>query len=82
MTRVADALHERGLITRTASEHDRRRTMLRITPSGEALVRALLPLTTAITRDIFGDLTPAARRTLLEQLRALTLQIDRNGPAR
>jgi MarR family transcriptional repressor of emrRAB len=82
MTRVADALHERGLITRTASEHDRRRTMLRITPAGEALVRALLPLTTAITRDIFGEMTPAGRRTLLEQLRALTLQIDRNGQAR
>src|SRR5580704_12329057 len=59
MTRVADALHERRLITRTASEQDRRRTMLRITPSGEALVRSLLPVTTQITRTIFADVPVA-----------------------
>jgi MarR family transcriptional repressor of emrRAB len=80
MTRVADALHERGLITRTASEHDRRRTMLRITPAGETLVRALLPATTTIVREIFGDMPQANRLVLLEQLRALTAQIDRRTP--
>jgi len=82
MTRVADALNERGLITRTASEQDRRRTMLRITPEGEALARSLLPTTVAITRDIFGDMPQSARKALLDQLRALTVQIDRNGQSR
>jgi MarR family transcriptional repressor of emrRAB len=77
MTRVADALHERGLITRTASEQDRRRTMLRITPAGESLVRSLLPVTTAITRTIFADLSISSRKELLEQLRMLALHIDR-----
>ena len=82
MTRVADALHERGLITRTASEHDRRRTMLRITPSGEALVCSLMPTTSAYIRSIFGEMPEAARHELLEHLRALTAQIERFEPSR
>jgi MarR family transcriptional repressor of emrRAB len=81
MTRVADALHERGLITRTASEHDRRRTMLRITPAGESLTRALMPTTTAIIHSIFGDIPPTSKHALLEQLRTLATQIDRREPA-
>jgi MarR family transcriptional repressor of emrRAB len=82
MTRVADALNERGLITRTASEQDRRRTMLRITPAGEALARSLLPTVVGITRDVFGDISQSNRRALLEHLRALTAQIDRHDPSR
>jgi MarR family transcriptional regulator, negative regulator of the multidrug operon emrRAB len=77
MTRVADVLYERGLITRTASEQDRRRTMLRITPAGESLVKSLLPVTTEITRTIFTDVPTANRRVLLDQLRTLAGQIDR-----
>ncbi len=78
MTRVADGLLERGLITRIASDEDRRRTILRITPAGEALARALLPATTARTRAIFSDLAPPERRALLEQLRAIIVRIDRD----
>jgi MarR family transcriptional repressor of emrRAB len=76
MTRVADALYERRLITRTASEQDRRRTMLRITPTGETLVKSLLPVTTEITRTIFADVPVASRAVLLDQLRTLAAQID------
>jgi MarR family transcriptional regulator, negative regulator of the multidrug operon emrRAB len=77
MTRVADGLCERGLITRVASEEDRRRTIIRITADGEALARSLLPDTTARTRAIFTGMPPAARRALLGQLRAIITQIDR-----
>lgn len=80
MTRVADGLYQRGLITRVASDEDRRRTILRITPAGEALARALLPATTARTRAIFRDIAPPARRALLEQLRAIIASIDRQTP--
>jgi MarR family transcriptional regulator, negative regulator of the multidrug operon emrRAB len=82
MTRVADALNERGLITRTASEQDRRRTMLRITPAGEALARSLLPTVVGITRGVFGAIPQSNRYALLEHLRALTTQIDRHDPSR
>jgi len=76
MTRVADGLYERGLITRVASEEDRRRTILRITPAGEALVRALLPETTERIRRIFADMPQPVRQGLLEQLRAVVVRID------
>lgn len=76
MTRVADGLFERGLITRVASEEDRRRTILRITPSGEALVHRLLPSTITYTRRIFADHSPEGERALLEQLRTLIAGID------
>jgi MarR family transcriptional regulator, negative regulator of the multidrug operon emrRAB len=82
MTRVADALSERGLITRTASEHDRRRTMLRITPQGEALAYSLMPLVLGITHGAFGDMSASGRHTLLDSLRALTVQIDRRDRSR
>ncbi len=88
MTRVADGLYERGLITRIASEEDRRRTILRITPSGEQLALALLPQTTAHTHAMFENMPHTERAALLEQLHALIVQVDRcsqpaveNGPA-
>jgi MarR family transcriptional repressor of emrRAB len=77
MTRVADGLHERGLITRVASEEDRRRTILRITPAGEALALALLPQMTAQTRALFEPTSAAEREALLLKLRALIVQVDR-----
>jgi MarR family transcriptional repressor of emrRAB len=76
MTRVADALSERGLITRTTSEQDRRRTMLRITPAGEALARSLMPLAVGIVHEVFGDMPSSGRRSLLDLLRTLSVQID------
>jgi MarR family transcriptional repressor of emrRAB len=84
MTRVADALNERGLITRTASEHDRRRTMLRITPEGVAMANSLLPIVNGIVRGVFGDIDmpQSNRRALLDHLHALTAEIDRHDPSR
>jgi MarR family transcriptional repressor of emrRAB len=82
MTRVADALSERGLITRTTSEQDRRRTMLRITPAGEALARSLMPLVLGITHGVFAGMPSSSRRALLDLLRSLTVQIDRRDPSR
>src|SRR6202142_760364 len=43
MSRISDALVNRGLITRVSSVHDRRRLILRITEEGALFVRQLLP---------------------------------------
>jgi MarR family transcriptional repressor of emrRAB len=77
MTRVTDGLFERGLISRIASDEDRRRTILRITPAGEALVHQLLPGTHARLREIFGDMPPGERQGLLAQLRGILGRLDR-----
>jgi MarR family transcriptional regulator, negative regulator of the multidrug operon emrRAB len=79
MTRIADSLEQRGLIRRVACDADRRRTILRITSRGEALVRALLPETAGRTKAIFRNLPQSARRALLTQLRSIITQIDRHA---
>ena len=43
MTRIANALVKRKLITRSASEQDRRRVMIRITAAGRRFVQKMLP---------------------------------------
>ena len=43
ITRITDQLVARGLIRREASEQDRRRTILQVTPEGEAVVRSIVP---------------------------------------
>lgn len=81
MTRVADGLCARGLITRVASEQDRRRAILRITPAGEALARELLPQTAADIRSLFEPMLPGERLMLLEQLQSLLARIDDRAQA-
>jgi MarR family transcriptional repressor of emrRAB len=76
MTRIADALYQRGLITRVPSERDRRRTILRLSAAGEALVRKLLPEAAQRTAAIFEGMSESARTQLLEQLRVLISGID------
>jgi MarR family transcriptional repressor of emrRAB len=43
ITRITDQLVARGLISREASEHDRRRMVLQVTPAGESIVRSVVP---------------------------------------
>lgn len=77
MTRIADALHQRGLITRVACERDRRRTNLRLSATGEALVREMLPEAARRTEAIFEGMSESSRVQLLEQLRLLIASIER-----
>jgi MarR family transcriptional repressor of emrRAB len=77
MTRVADALLERGLITRIASDADRRRMVLRMTPAGVALVQEYLPHAVTRVQSLFADLRPEERARLLQQLKNVCVQVDR-----
>jgi len=76
MTRIADSLLERGLITRAPSDEDRRRMLLRITPNGEALVRQLMPITVGRMRALFGDMPAAQLQQQLLQLKHLCCRLD------
>jgi MarR family transcriptional repressor of emrRAB len=71
ITRIADGLVERGLITRLPSTADRRCVTLRLTRRGEALVRTLLPKVSERTRRTFGWLSPAEVGELTGQLRRI-----------
>lgn len=76
MTRIADGLLQRELITRTPSDEDRRRTLLRITAPGEALVRELMPKSTARTHALFGHLSAAERQQLEHLLQDVCARLD------
>lgn len=77
MSRISDALVERGLITRVSSVHDRRRMVLRITDEGEEFVRQLLPKLHLPLRRLLQDFPEAEQRQLAAQLKRLGAELDK-----
>ena len=69
ITRISDALVERGLITRVLSEQDRRRMVLRITAKGAALLHEFFPQTSAQARAAFACLSQQEMGQIIAQLR-------------
>jgi MarR family transcriptional repressor of emrRAB len=76
MSRISDALVSRGLITRVASLHDRRRMVLRITAQGEEFVRQLLPILHVPLRRMLQGFPEAEQRQLVAQLKRLGSELD------
>ena len=76
MSRICDALVERGLITRVASAHDRRRMVLRVTEQGEELVQRLLPAMWLGLRELYGDLSDQEQRQLIGLLKEVGVRLD------
>jgi MarR family transcriptional regulator, negative regulator of the multidrug operon emrRAB len=76
LTRITDVLVERGLITRSTSGEDRRRTLLGITPSGEALLRELLPRMADYTNLLFRGFSSEDKTQLLADLKRLLGALD------
>lgn len=77
MSRICDALVGRDLITRVLSAHDRRRMVLRITATGEALVEALLPEMFALVRNALKDFSETEQRQMTAQLKRLGPNFER-----
>lgn len=80
MTRIANALVKRGLITRGASEEDRRRVLIRITPAGRRFVQKLLPPLFPKVRAAFANFSDTDKRSLSRLLRKLAANLDQVGP--
>lgn len=76
MSRISDALVERGLITRVSSLHDRRRMVLHITEEGEEFVRQLLPKLHLPLRRLLQDFPETEQRQLAAQLKRLGAELD------
>jgi MarR family transcriptional repressor of emrRAB len=81
MSRISDALVDRGLITRVSSVQDRRRMVLRITEQGEAFVRQLLPKLFVPLRELMKDFPEPEQRQLVAQLKRLGAAVDQLGVA-
>jgi MarR family transcriptional repressor of emrRAB len=71
MSRISDALVERGLITRVSSVADRRRMVLRITDAGEKFVRELLPKLHLSLRRTLQDFPESEQRLMCTLLKKL-----------
>ena len=77
MTRIANALGERGLIVRAASEQDRRRVSMRITVAGRRFVQAMLPTLFPRVSGMFHGFTDHECRQFGRLLRKLAGNLDR-----
>jgi MarR family transcriptional repressor of emrRAB len=80
MTRIANALVKRGLITRGASAEDRRRVLIRITPAGRRFVQKMLPPMFPRVDAMFENFTETDKRNLSRLLRKLANNLDQLDP--
>lgn len=82
MTRIANALVKRGLITRGGSEEDRRRVLIRITPAGRRFVQKMLPPMFPRVATMFAGFSDTDKRHLDRLLRKLAGNLDQLGENR
>lgn len=76
MTRIADALVKRKLVTRTPGAQDRRRIELRITPAGRRFVGTLLPQLFPILKTAFSELDDHDKRVFQALLQRVIVAAD------
>lgn len=76
MTRIGNALVQRGLISRGASATDRRCVLVRITAAGRRFVQKLLPPLFPRVEAMFDGFSTAERRQLDRLLRKLARNLD------
>ncbi len=81
MTRITNALVKRGLITRSASEADRRRVLIHITAPGRRLVQKVFPSMFPRIDSVFAGFNDADKRHLDRLLRKLAHNLDQLNEA-
>lgn len=82
LTRMIRPMEEEGLILRSTPPEDRRKTVIAVSPQGEALVRAHAAASAAIFARIeagFGAAQLEQLLDLLEDLQRLDLRGSKNG---
>jgi len=77
MTRIANTLAKRGLITRGIGSGDRRRIEIRLTPAGKRFVRKILPPLFPHMQAMFEGFSAGETARLDRLLRKLAANIDR-----
>jgi DNA-binding MarR family transcriptional regulator len=68
VTRVAQSLSEKGLVTRQRAEHSDREVLARLTPEGEALFKRWFPVATAFMIELIDSQLTVAEQEKLGEL--------------
>lgn len=69
VSKIADKLVQRGLVTRTASNVDRRYQALKLTRTGEDLVPKIAALADKNDDEFFGHMTPREKEVLTDLMK-------------
>jgi DNA-binding MarR family transcriptional regulator len=76
VTKMLDVLVERGLVRRNASENDRRRVDLALTPDGRDVMRQVRKALEARVAERLAGLAPTEAAALAEALAVLRTRLD------
>ena len=76
LTRIGDALVERGYVSRDPDLTDRRRMLLTLLPEGERMLREMLPEVSAQFGALFEGFSRSEKTQLLAGLKKLLAGID------
>lgn len=79
VTPLVDALEEAGLVRRAVDPANRRSTLLELTDRGRATGERIFELRARATGELFGPLSPAERRLLIELLEKVDQDRARAG---
>lgn len=77
---IVARLVRNGLITRERDKEDGRRSVLRLSPEGERVIRDLSPQIDAVNRRLFEPLTSKERDTLVQLLTKIATVDDPTFP--
>jgi DNA-binding MarR family transcriptional regulator len=76
VSRASQRLQDKGFITRTVAEHDRRLRVYRATEAGRALFAEALPKVDARARAVLSCMSESEREALGRGLAALSAAVD------
>jgi DNA-binding MarR family transcriptional regulator len=76
MARLVRDLEDRGLLTRTTDEADRRVWRLNLTPEGDARCAWFVALEAQVAQDLMGHLSPADSTQLNRTLQTVQARLD------
>lgn len=76
VTGLVDRLEKRGLVERHTSTSDRRINRVRLTKSGQSLVREIMPEYYASAERVWGDVPPARALKLTAELQQLAQRAE------
>ncbi|MDX1381138.1 MAG: MarR family transcriptional regulator [Xanthomonadales bacterium] len=71
LTGIIDRLEDKGLVTRETDPEDRRSTIVRLTPEGEAAFERCFPLQISYLAEYFQRLSPQQMEAAQQALRTL-----------